>query len=415
MRASVLTVSSLALVATAAVAIIAPAQAMTQEVPVVYRTDPGEAHPRYADPAPVVENAAPMHRVSGTPAQRSVVGTAAPSVTIPNAVPMAPSSRSASAYEVSASYAGNPVYQNQIGGTISVVPGDTVYGIGRRYGVAPNAIIAANRLAAPYKLAVGQTIVLPGVPSNIAVASQVAVPTQVAMATSASPTPVPTAARTYQVRQGDTLYSLSRMFGVDVATLANANSLYAPYRLTIDQRLQIPSVANAIIANDIPQRSTLPPLPEQSVERPAAQAILVSKNPGARFAWPIRGAVIRQYGVTASGERHDGINIAAPVGAPIRAADEGEVVYTGAELEGYGNLLLIRHDGGWVSAYAHTDSILVRKGERVRQGQVVAKVGTSGNVDQPQLHFELRHDLQPRDPMQALTGQDRLARVSYTD
>ena len=115
------------------------------------------------------------------------------------------------------------------------------------------------------------------------------------------------------------------------------------------------------------------------------------------------------YGLDGNGRRNDGINIAAPVGTPIRAVDDGEVVYRGSDLEGYGNLLLIKHTNGWVSAYAHTDAMLVRKGEQVRKGQVVAKVGTTGSVAQPQLHFELRHDLKPADPIAALQGRDARA------
>ena len=100
--------------------------------------------------------------------------------------------------------------------------------------------------------------------------------------------------------------------------------------------------------------------------------------------------MISNFGPKAGGLHNDGINIAAPEGAPIKAAENGVVVYAGNELRGYGNLLLVRHSDGWVSAYAHTSKFRVAAGEKVKQGQVIAEVGSSGNVDRPQLHFELR-------------------------
>jgi murein DD-endopeptidase MepM/ murein hydrolase activator NlpD len=109
-----------------------------------------------------------------------------------------------------------------------------------------------------------------------------------------------------------------------------------------------------------------------------------------RFLVPVKGSIISGYGPKDGGLHNDGINIAAREGAPIRAAENGVVVYTGNELRGYGNLLLIRHSGGWVTAYAHTSKFLVKPGARVKQGEVVAEVGRTGNVDRPQLHFELR-------------------------
>ena len=95
----------------------------------------------------------------------------------------------------------------------------------------------------------------------------------------------------------------------------------------------------------------------------------------------------------------------APAGTAVRAAADGEVVYRGAELDGFGNLLLVRHDGGYVTAYAHNDAMLVRKGDRVRQGQVIAKVGQTGAVTSPQLHFEIRRQLEAVDPMAFLGPQ----------
>ena len=122
----------------------------------------------------------------------------------------------------------------------------------------------------------------------------------------------------------------------------------------------------------------------------------------ALFAWPVRGAIISDYGGGELGKRNDGINIAAPAGTPVRSAADGEVVYRGSELEGFGNLLLVKHTDGFVTAYAHNDAMLVKKGDVVRKGQVIAKVGETGAVTTPQLHFEIRQKLKSVDPLTLL-------------
>jgi murein DD-endopeptidase MepM/ murein hydrolase activator NlpD len=117
-----------------------------------------------------------------------------------------------------------------------------------------------------------------------------------------------------------------------------------------------------------------------------------------RFLWPVVGRVISPFGDNPNGGRNDGINISVARGTPVRAAESGEVSYVGNELKGYGNLILIRHDSGFVTAYAHADSVQVKRGERVERGQVIGSVGDTGDVTQPQLHFELRHGTRPVDP-----------------
>jgi len=121
-----------------------------------------------------------------------------------------------------------------------------------------------------------------------------------------------------------------------------------------------------------------------------------------KFVWPVRGSIIEGFGGSKRGERNDGINIAAQEGAPIRAAAAGTVTYTGNELKGYGNLVLIRHDNGFVTAYAHAGSIRVSRGDVVTQGEVIGTAGETGDVDRPQLHFEIRKGVQAVDPIQYL-------------
>ena len=126
---------------------------------------------------------------------------------------------------------------------------------------------------------------------------------------------------------------------------------------------------------------------------------------GLAFAWPLSGHIIADYGSTASGGRNDGINIAAPSGTPIHAAAAGQISYAGNELRGYGNLVLIKHDGGYVTAYAHADRITVNRGDYVAKGQVIGYAGQTGDVSSPQLHFEIRKGVQPVNPHAMLTSR----------
>jgi murein DD-endopeptidase MepM/ murein hydrolase activator NlpD len=140
--------------------------------------------------------------------------------------------------------------------------------------------------------------------------------------------------------------------------------------------------------------------------REAAKGPLPEPEPMSigKFRWPVRGRVISQFGALPTGVRNDGINVAVPEGTSVKAAENGVVAYVGNELKGYGNLILIRHADDWVTAYAHNSQMLVKKGEQVRRGQIIAKAGQSGNVAQPQLHFELRKGSKPVDPVPYLDG-----------
>lgn len=124
------------------------------------------------------------------------------------------------------------------------------------------------------------------------------------------------------------------------------------------------------------------------------------------FVVPVSGRIIAGFGSTGGGERNDGINIAAPAGTPIHAAADGVVTYAGNELKGYGNLILIKHGDTYVTAYAHTNSIGVARGQRVARGDVIGTVGETGDVTQPQLHFEIRRNMKPIDPRAILTASN---------
>lgn len=143
-------------------------------------------------------------------------------------------------------------------------------------------------------------------------------------------------------------------------------------------------------------------------EEPAAtQTVVKTAEPSGAmpsFRWPVRGRVIAGFGSKPNGTQNDGINLAVPEGTPIKAADDGVVAYAGNELKGYGNLVLIRHTNGFVSAYAHASELMVKRGDTVKRGQVIAHAGQTGNVTSPQLHFEIRKGSTPVDPTQYLGG-----------
>jgi len=143
-------------------------------------------------------------------------------------------------------------------------------------------------------------------------------------------------------------------------------------------------------------------------EKPVVEAASVkpSEATGAlpTFRWPVRGKVITSYGAKTNGKSNDGINLAVPEGTPVKAAEDGVVAYSGNELKGYGNLVLVRHSNGYVTAYAHASELLVKRGETIKRGQIIAKSGQSGEVGSPQLHFEIRKGSSPVDPLQFLNG-----------
>ena len=261
---------------------------------------------------------------------------------------------------------------------------------------------------------------------------------------------------TYEVKPGDTLYRISRRFDVALAELGRANDLEEPYAIRAGQRLRIPGDASACCAAPAvaPARVTMnalePPAAESepslgadalpatvvrpataarpatpaaietppAVARPAPrpQPVALRQEPrelapapvartGGKFHWPVEGPILARFGPREGVGRNDGINIGAQVGAPVRAAENGVVVYAGNELRGYGNLLLVRHSGGWTSAYAHNSELLVDRGANVSRGQVIAQVGRSGGVSEPQSHFELRKGADAVDPLDYLESR----------
>lgn len=247
--------------------------------------------------------------------------------------------------------------------TITVEPGDTVYALARRHGVNAREIIELNGLEPPYGLKVGQKLRIPG-------------------------------GERHSVVPGDTLYSISRRYGVDIDSLTRANGVGENNGIVIGQLLVIPAASGGALE---PATSVAAVVPATQEAAPGK----TDKMPGG-FIWPARGELIATFGPQRGGARSDGIKIRLPRGASIQATAAGTVVYTGNELKGFGNLILLRHTAGWVSAYAHNDDVLVSRGQAVGKGAVIARAGSSGAAQEPQLHFELRQGARAVDPMQFL-------------
>ena len=294
-----------------------------------------------------------------------------------------------------------------------VAAGETLYSIARRYSLPLRALIDANRLSPPYHLRSGQTLLIPQ-------------------------------PRLHRVAAGETLYSIAARYQVQTSELVRLNRMTAPYPVIAGQQLILPArqgaspavLQTAAVRTPSPTPSPVPAKKPALATAPPAKAGAQSSAPKtaapktaapaqkpakaqtaavprqavptppprseAKFLWPLEGKLIARFGPREGGQHNDGINILAPRGAPVRAAENGVVAYVGEDLDGFGRLVLLKHADGWVSAYAHNSSTLVQRGQKVRRGQTIARVGTTGNVARPQLHFELRQGTRAVDPLKLL-------------
>jgi murein DD-endopeptidase MepM/ murein hydrolase activator NlpD len=308
------------------------------------------------------------------------------------------------------------------GGTaITVAPGESVDTIAKRYGVPASAIMQANNIAAPATLHPGQHLVIPRQPPTrlaTAAAPRPATPTSAVPATNAAANQ-----NVHVVGAGDTLSKISHRYHKSINEIAKANNIQPTATLNVGDRLIIPGAQapaakaaaavspapqKPVVASAAPKEAT--PMPSASVVAPAdaldKEAAKLADASGVvpKFRWPANGRVIAGYGPTTNGQQNDGINIALPENTPVKAAEDGVVAYAGNELKGYGNLVLVRHPNGYVTAYAHTKELLVKRGDQVKRGQMIARSGQTGNVNTPQLHFEIRKGSSPLDPTRFLNG-----------
>jgi murein DD-endopeptidase MepM/ murein hydrolase activator NlpD len=303
---------------------------------------------------------------------------------------------------------------------------ETLQSIADKHGVSVEALAKLNHIKKPYRIRRGQKIKLPSRPAE------------------ERPVQSTANATSYRVQSGDTLYSLARRFGTDAKTLAELNGMEAGERLTVGRRIRLPGGAedriapkpnrsarpsvepatpvpySSLSANPpvtpapglAPPPTTLSPLPSSPpastapsssgqaapyrptapvVEAPVAGDAEVAAAGKGLFLWPVKGDILQRFGPLAGGQRSDGVDIADPAGTPVMASAAGEVVYAGNSVPSFGNMVLLRHEGGWVTVYAHLASLDVKMRQTVAQGQTIGAVGQTGGVSQPQLHFEVRY------------------------
>ncbi len=292
------------------------------------------------------------------------------------------------------------------GGTIITVQhGDTADTLSRRYGVPPPALRAANNLPVGSSLQPGQQVVIPvyHMGTQPAPVAARAAPKTITMS-------APKHSLTHKIAHGDTIYSLARRYKKRPGEIARANNIDLNTKLRVGQTLSIPGATIAATKPTPAPRASVPQpkRAEAPAPKPATETVAnvnpITPEPAPalsgppQFRWPVQGRIISAFGPKPNGQHNDGFNIAVPENTPIKAAEDGIVAYAGNELKGYGNLVLIRHADGWVTAYAHASAIVVRRGEQVKRGQVIARAGQTGGVVTPQVHFEIRKGSQPVDP-----------------
>ena len=286
------------------------------------------------------------------------------------------------------------------GGLYLVETGDTLYRIVSKTGASLTDIAAANNLTAPYVLRLGQQLTIPS-------------------------------GLYHNVNAGETGIAIARAYGVSWSEIITLNALQAPFILNIGQRLRLPNSASASAGAGAEQSTggsaeqqaaafsldiddivtggepafveAVQAAPAKSAPATLTSAIARPASFSGSFGWPLDGVLLSRFGSKGGGKVNDGINIAAQSGLPVRASSDGVVVYSGNEIGVFGGLILVDHGGGWVTAYGHLSQLQVARGDKVKAGQPIGNVGATGYVDQPQLHFEIRKDRKPVDPISKLS------------
>jgi murein DD-endopeptidase MepM/ murein hydrolase activator NlpD len=280
----------------------------------------------------------------------------------PPANPASEAAYRASPARISSSAATQHAVPHRSGDGVHVVAaGETLSSVGRLYGKSRHAIARVNNISEDTHVRVGQKLVIPGYQAAQVAARKPAAPAKHPQVARAEPAP---AAKSPATNAGlQKVASLQPMAAARTATPATET-------------------------------------PAETEDAASAEPTGGAPN----FRWPVRGRIIAGFGPKSNGQQNDGINLAVPEGTSIKAAEDGVVAYAGNELKGYGNLVLVRHGNGFVTAYAHASELMVKRGDHIRRGQIIGRAGQTGNVTSPQLHFEIRKGATPVDPSQYLAG-----------
>ena len=242
---------------------------------------------------------------------------------------------------------------------IKIVTGDTLASISKKYIVTKKELIRFNKIKYPYVLKPGSFIKIP-VPKR------------------------------YKIKKGDTLYKIARCSSTNISEIKNKNININEKELIVGFVINLPyySMDKCKLKNKKIAK-------KKNIKKKSIKSEEI-------FLWPVQGSIITYFGKQKGGRKNDGINILSVKGNPVRAAMGGKVVYRGNELLAWGNLIIIKHKNNWTTAYAHLDKLLVRKGETIKTGDIIASVGATGNVDKSQLHFQVRKNSKPLDPIKFL-------------
>ena len=242
---------------------------------------------------------------------------------------------------------------------IKIITGDTLKSVSIKYNISIKEIIRFNKLNPPYVLKPGKSILLPNYIR-------------------------------YKIKKGDTFIKIAKCSMIELEDLKQRNKNLNEKKLRVGKIIKLPYFSK----------------PENCKKSVNKNKIKKNKKKVIKklFKWPISGKVIVTYGVKSAGRRNDGINIKAPVGSPVRAAMSGKVIYKGNELPAWGNLVLVKHKNGWTTAYAHLEKFFVNLGAELKSGDILGSVGKTGNVDDYQLHFQVRKNSKPLDPLKYLYG-----------
>lgn len=325
------------------------------------------------------------------------------------------------------------VKEEEVKDFVIVAKGDTMYSIARKNNTTVQDLAKINNMKEPYNLSIGQKVLLRSAKTEIVkqeipnvISEEKVAEIKKEQKAQKQPHTVRVALQEITVEKGDTLYSISRKYEIPVNDLAVMNKLNAPFALSVGQKLKVPSVAK--LDNKPQSEKKITPATKQTAEKtvvaqnkpsqsvnqtkqetttkissdPHKQLPKITARSSAKFSWPIRGKILSQYGAKNNGLFNDGINISASNGAVVKAAENGVVAYAGNEVKGMGNLIIIQHSDGWMTVYAHLGSMSVRRGTKLNVGQPIGKIGQTGKVDKPQLHFEIRKGTKAYDPIQYL-------------
>ena len=248
-----------------------------------------------------------------------------------------------------------------------VIKGDNLYSISKKFNIPIQKIIKSNKITSPFKIFPNQKIFLP---RN----------------------------KVYTVKKGDTLYSISRKFKTDLFSLSVLNKLNNVNQIKVNQKILIPEYI--LKPKKIKQKEK--PLQKTENKKIIKKKLLTNKV-DTDFIWPVKGKILNNFGSETPGFFNDGINISSNLGTSVKASLDGEIVYSGNEIPGYGNLILIKHSKNWITAYAHLEKIVKKKGNYVKKGETIGLVGKTGNVSEVQLHFEIRKGKEAVNPLKYLS------------